>query len=60
MTRRLGDVGDAEAPVARQRIGEELAIAGLEDVEGLQGSGEEDQRERKDGKLTEHGRECKN
>jgi len=53
--RRLGGIGDAEAPVPRQRIGEELAVAGLEDVKRLQCSGEEDQRERENGKLTGHG-----
>lgn len=54
-TRCLGGIGDAEPPVARQRIGEQLTIAGLEDVKGLQGAREQDQRERKNGQLTEHG-----
>ena len=49
-----GHVCDPEPPIGGETVGEQPAVAGLEDVQRLRSPGEEDNRQRKNGKLTGH------
>src|SRR5207245_11650750 len=51
---RRRDVGDAEPPVGRETIGEELAVARLENVQGLRRPWKEDNRQREDWEFASH------
>ena len=55
--RFMGDAGEgqAESFVTGDTIGEHPAVAGLEDVQGKQGAGEEDDAEWEDGEAERHG-----
>src|SRR5207237_9855893 len=47
-------VGDPEPPVTGETVLEQLAVARLEDVQGLGGPGKQDNRQREDGELARH------
>src|SRR5438128_12262928 len=48
-------VGDPEPPVTGETVLEQLAVARLEDVQGLGGPGKKDIRQREEGELGAHG-----
>ena len=52
----MGDAGkgEAESFVSRDAVGEHPAVAGLEDVQGEQGAGEQDDAEGEDGQAERH------